>query len=70
MKVGGLTITLHYSDFPRAEEEAHERIILLQDGLVVTYAIPCMKRGDLEALMSQLSRLVQRDTLLDTSKKN
>lgn len=66
MKVGALTITLHFLDTPHVSEEGQERITILKDGLVAEYAIPCIKRGDLEALMLELSKMVQRDILLDT----
>lgn len=66
MNRGALIITLHFLDTPHASAEGQERITILKDGLVAEYAMPCIKRGDLEELMSRLSKMVQRDILLDT----
>lgn len=61
----GLTITLQYLDTEDASAEAQERIFIQQDGVVAVYVIPFCKRGDLDRLILEISRLVQRDTLLD-----
>lgn len=65
-----LIITLQYLDTLPADAEAQEKIFIRSDGVVAVFAIPCVTRGVMDQLMWELSRLVQRDTLLDISKKN
>lgn len=70
MRAGALIITLRYSDIPLVSVEALEKITITRDGVVAEYVMPFIKRGAMEELTAQLSKMVQRDTLLDISKRS